>query len=349
MGLGFLSKYTELLQLASWALFFILWTPARKHLRRPGPWLALLVHLVCALPVLIWNQQHHWVTVGHVADDARVGQPWVPTLRYLGEFLASEIGLLNPVFFVGMVWAAIVFWRRGRHHPLLIYFFSMGAPLFLTYLLYTFHSRVLPNWIAPSVLPLFCLMVAWWDTRWRLGSTRIKPWLMTGLSLGFVLVLVGHNTDLIPKLTGHYLPVNKDPLHRVRQWSEVARVAGEARQELLAEAKPVFIIADHYGLVGEISFYLPEARAAVTQNPIVFYKSSVVPRNQFFYWPGYLDRKGENAIYVCELDRDDPKPGPIPEFLTQEFESVTDLGVRNVMYHHQVLRPLRIIACRGLR
>ena len=184
MGLGFLSKYTELFQLLCWAVFFALWPPARKHLRRPGPYLALLVNLLCALPVLIWNWQHQWITVTHVADNAGVGSAWKPTLRYLGEFLGAEAGLLNPIFFGATVWAAIAFWRRGRHDPRLVYFFSMGAPLFLAYLLHSFRSRVLPNWIAPSVLPLFCLMVIYWDTRWRLGAARIKPWLIAGLGAG---------------------------------------------------------------------------------------------------------------------------------------------------------------------
>src|SRR5437763_14259562 len=122
-----------------------------------------------------------------------------------------------------MIWASIAFWRNGRHNPRLVYLFSMGAPLFLVYFLFTFHSRILPNWIAPSILPLFCLMVAYWDTRWRLGNAKLKPWLTAGLSLGFAAVLIAHQTDWIAKLTGHYLPVKLDPLHRVRCWSEVAR------------------------------------------------------------------------------------------------------------------------------
>jgi len=40
-GLGFLSKYTALFQLLSWACVFALWPPARRHLRTAGPWLAL--------------------------------------------------------------------------------------------------------------------------------------------------------------------------------------------------------------------------------------------------------------------------------------------------------------------
>jgi len=351
MGLGFLSKYTELFQWLCWAVFFALWRPARAHLRRPGPYLALLVNGICTLPVLIWNAQRHWPTVQHLADRANLGRPWEvkPALKFFLQFLGGEIGLLNPVFFVGMVWAAVAFWRRVRQDPRMLYFFSMGAPLFLVYLFFSFHSRVLPNWIAPAVLPLFCLMALYWDIRLREGVTRIKGWLAAGLALGFALVILAHNTDLVKKLTGHFLPVNQDPLHRVRGWSEVARTVGEARQELLAEGKPVFIIADHYGLVGEISFYLAEAKGAVTEVPLAYYKSTPAPANQFFFWPGYRGRKGESAIFVRELARDNPKSKPPPAQLVTEFESVTELGVRNVLYHGRVLRPLQFFACRNLQ
>jgi hypothetical protein len=143
--------------------------------------------------------------------------------------------------------------------------------------------------------------------------------------------------------------VNQDPLHRVRVWSDVARVCGEARQELLAEGKPVFIIANHYGLVGLVSFYLPEARAQVSDTPLVYFKTSPTPNNQFYFWPGYTQRKGENAIFVQELDRGNPQPQPPPPQIQAEFESVTDLGVRSVLYHGQLCRPIQVFACRGLR
>ena len=349
MGLGFLSKYTALLQLLCWAVFFALWPAARKHLRRPGPYLALLVNLICALPVLIWNSQQQWITVTAVAGNAGLESAWRPTLRYLGEFVGAEAGLLNPIFFVATVWAAIAFWRHGRHDPRLVYLFSMGAPLFLAYLLYSFRSRILPNWIAPSVLPLFCLMVIYWDIRWRLGAARIKPWLIAGLALGFVAVVIGHDTNLITKVTGGRLPVNQDPLHRVRGWSDVARAAGEARKVLLAEGKPVFIIGDHYSMVGEIAFYLPEAKTTMVTDPLVFYRTDSRAINQFHFWPGYENRKGQNAIFVRELDRDRPRSGPVPREVVQQFESVTEMGITNVLYHRRILWPIQIFACRGLR
>jgi hypothetical protein len=169
------------------------------------------------------------------------------------------------------------------------------------------------------------------------------------LALGLIAVLLAHDTNLIGKLAGRPLPVNLDPLHRVRQWSEVARVVGEARQELLAEGKPVFIIADHYGIAGATSFYLAEAKTNVTTAPLVYCRTTPTPVNQFFFWPGYENRQGQNAIFVRELDRDTPEFRPVPPALEERFDSVTELGVRNVLYHGQVLRPLQIYVCRGLR
>jgi membrane-associated phospholipid phosphatase len=344
MGLGFLSKYTALAQWVCWAVFFLLWKPARAQLRRPGIYLALLINVVFAVPVLIWNQQHGWITVQHVAGDAKAGQGWSPAVL---DFLASEALLLNPVFFVPMIWAAIAFWRRSRHNPKLVYLFSMGAPLFLGYFIYSFHSRLQPNWIAPSVLPLFALLVAYGDTQWRLGTKYLSRALIVGLALGLPVVIIGHQTELIGKFTGHLLPVNQDPLHRARGWTDVAGLVAKTRTELLFEGKPVFIIAAHYRLAGELSFYLPEARQS--EPPLVYCRASRFPVDQFYFWPGYSQRKGENAIFVLELDRNDLKPKSPPPQLAEEFESVTDLGIHRVLDHGRVLWPLQLFACRNLK
>jgi hypothetical protein len=208
----------------------------------------------------------------------------------------------------------------------------------------------MPNWIAPAVLPLFCLMVIYRDTQWRMGRAQIKGWLAAGLGLGLPLVILAHNTDGLAKLIGRPLPVKLDVLHRVRQWRQVAVVVGQARQQLLAEGKSVFIIAGHYGLAGELSFYLPEAKAGVPDDPLVYCLTSGPPDNQFYFWPGYSRRQGQNALYVRELDRDQPLPKPPPAQLEMEFQSVTNLGVHNVLYQGRyLLRPLQIFECRGLR
>ena len=371
MGLGFLCKYTAACQIACWAIFFALWPAARMHLRKPGPWLALLIFSLCTLPVIIWNAQHGWITVHHVAGNAGLGSPWKPTLRFFWDFLFVEAGLLNPIFFVGALWAMLAFWKQPRHKTsgLRLYFFCMGAPVFFGYWLWSFHSRILPNWIAPAVVPMFCLMVAYWDERRRIA----KPFLAIGLALGFFAVAILFQSNLIGKVTGQLLPGEKDPLRRVRAWKQTAALVETAREKLEAGGKPAFIIADHYGMTGLFTFYLPQARAALPSGPLVYCVDSDEPENQFYFWPDYdyrARRQGQNAIYVSELDPYPLEPGwfwkwlahqtvgyagvpappfPLPPRMLQEFESVTDLGEFEIKIGKRVFRRVHLWACHNLK
>jgi 4-amino-4-deoxy-L-arabinose transferase-like glycosyltransferase/membrane-associated phospholipid phosphatase len=368
MGLGFLSKYTNLFQYLCWGVFFLLWPPARRHLRRPGPYWAALVGLLCTLPVVIWNAQHQWITVEHVATDGQLDQAWHRT--YVADFLLTEAAALHPVFFVAALWAAAAFWRRGRREPLQLYLFSMGAPLFLFYFLLSWHSHILGNWIAPAVIPLFCLMAVYWEKRWEEGATLLKPLLMASVAFGALAVVFMHDSNLANKVLHRKLPARLDLLRRVRGWKETAQIAGQARKNLEKQGPPAFIICEHYGLTSQITFYLPEAKRRVVSDPLVFFYAPRHPWNQFYFWPNYLDRAGQNALFVRQISlpalrpdwfsrwwrgdpdvftRDKPDPWPLPPEVQQQFDSFTDLGIKDVVAHGAVVRRVQLFECHHLR
>ena len=122
-------------------------------------------------------------------------------------------------------------------------------------------------------------------------------------------------------------------------------MVGEARVKLLDEGKPVFIIGNHYGITSLMTFYLPEARAGVPDNPLVYFRSSDRPENQFYFWPGYETRKGQNAVFVQEAHA----PAPPPERIRKEFASVTDLGLHDILYRDRVFHQIQLFECRDLR
>ncbi len=346
MGLAFLSKYTALLQWLCWAVFFALWKPARIHLRRPGPYIALAVNALCAVPVIIWNAQHHWVTLSHVASNAKLNEGWRFQIAAPLEFLGGTFGLLHPIFFAATIWAAVAMWKRYPQDPLLRFFFAMGAPLFLVYALYTLHSTVLLNWIAASIIPLFCVMVAFWDKRFTEGARHIRAMLTIALFLGAFAVVILHETNLVKKIAGQYLPPRADPLRRVRGWTQMAQLAERERTRLQAEGKPVFVIAGHYGSAGLLSFYMPEARTNLSSTPLVYYRTTSRPNNQFYFWLGYTGaRRGQNAIYVQERD----KPAPPPRMLAQQFASVTEIGSFTIQSRGRVFHRIQLFACRDLK
>jgi hypothetical protein len=301
-----------------------------------------------------------------VAGDAGLHSQWKPTLNYFWDFTGAELLLLNPFFFIGAFLAAIAVWKLRPRHPLGVYLFCMGAPVFLGHWLYAFHSRVLPNWIAVSILPLLCLMVLLARDQRRL----VRPFLAGGLLLGFVAVAFIHDSDLIGRLNGN-LPGEVDPSHRVRAWRETAQLVEAEREQLATADAPAFIIAGHYGITGLLTFYSPAARALLPTEPLVYCIDADEPQNQFYFWPDYdyrAHRRGQNAIYVEQVTADSVEPGwfwhwlkrepvipapapvePPPPRMVAEFATVTDLGIREVRLKDRVFHRLHLWACHDLR
>ncbi len=365
MGLGFLCKPTAYYQIICWIIFFALQPSARIHLRKSGPWLALLICALCTLPPVIWNAQHHWITLHHVASNAGLdpNHHWHPTLKYLGEFIGGELGLLNPIFLVAAIGASIAGWKKRHEKPLWFYLFCMGAPVFYGHVLYSLHSRILLNWIAPAVPPMFCLMAVYWHER----PLCVKPWLITGVTLGIIVSVFLYDSDLTGKLVGK-LPGDVDPSRRLgRSYPEAAALVERERQKFDTNS---FIIANDYGSTGLYSFYSPRARAAAsTREPLVYRQWSGRPDDQFYFWPEYnylQTRPGQNAIYVRRVEnyklesgwywkwfkgeriayRDIPSPEPAPAEIVNQFETVTNLGIHDVMVKDgRVLQRVQIFGC----
>ena len=85
MGLGFLSKYTALLQWVCWAVFFVLWPPARKHLR-------LDTSLRAAIDLLLQGKSIEEVCQA-------VGRARSTVTEYLAELVASH-GISDPTAWI---------------------------------------------------------------------------------------------------------------------------------------------------------------------------------------------------------------------------------------------------------
>jgi membrane-associated phospholipid phosphatase len=367
MGLGFLCKQSEPYQIICFAIFFALQPSARIHLRKPGPWLALLILILSTLPFVIWNCQHGWLTLHHIGDNAGMNHRWHPTLEYFFDFIGAEFGLLNPVFFVAALWATCAFWPRRREKPLWLFLFCMSAPVLLGHLLYSFHSRILPNWIAPAIPPFFCLMAVFWHER----QDRVKPWLTLGLLVGLLASAFMYDSDLVGKIINK-LPGDVDLSHRLgRGYPEAAAFIEKEREQFDPGS---FIIADRYGTTGLYTFYSAPARAAaLTDRPLVYCEWTDHPANQFYVWPQYnylQTRQGQNAIYIRRLDthklehgwvwkwfnrepiayRDVPPLAGPPASITDHFESVTNLGMHEIeLRDGRVFQRIQIFGCYHLK
>jgi hypothetical protein len=334
-GLVSLSKQPALFPLASFLFLFVLLPAARRQLKTAGPWITFLFAATpIAASVLSPNLFHFRPASG-------AANPESALIR-----LAALL-LLNPFWVIFGAWAAIVFWRRHRHNPFLIYCFSMSVPAL------AFALAFDPDWdsVAAPGIGLICLMTAYWDIQWRLQSARLKPWLTAGLVPGLAVTLLCHETNWVEKLAGRPLPVSIDPLGPVRGWRETALAVQRMQHEVAKEGQPVFIISESLGLAGELSFYLRDGKADPNENPLVYVYSQTNANTEADgarLRSDYLALKGEDALFVLQKIEESEPPPAILAGLRQQFGSLTDLGVKDISYHAQVLRRLQFFACHKL-
>lgn len=357
----FLCKYFSPFHLASLAIVMAIWPRARAQLRRPGPWVALVLSLLAVVPVWIWNVRHGDAGLAHLAERGALKGEWRFTLRFFNDFVLVEPILFNPFFFAALVIALVVFVRRqdrvevpSAQDPdgfLLRYLLAMGAPVFVFYFAYTFRGRVQPNWIAPSVLPLLLFAVILGSRirresgagRWMAGLYR------AGLIVVLPLVVLAHETNWLAKFTGQPLPPKVEPLRRMRGFREAAAVVGEQYARLAASGRPSYILCHHYGYAGELSFYLPAARARVgALEPLVYVRRFAKPNNQFWFWPEYEYRNKTGADFLVVFQSDEPPVMPIEE-LRSQFTQLEDLGEFPALYRGREFHRLRLFIGRGLR
>jgi len=106
--------------------------------------------------------------------------------------------------------------------------------------------------------------------------------------------------------------------------------------------------------------------------PLVYYRTVPRPGNQLFFWPEYRyaeRRKGQNAIFVVEAGpakletfwlwkwlrgkeisiAQQPRLAKTPPILLEQFESVTNLGVKEIRVGGRVLKRIQLFECRGLK
>jgi 4-amino-4-deoxy-L-arabinose transferase-like glycosyltransferase len=165
IGLGFLCKFTNALELISILLVLILDRHLRREFLRPNLYLLLLAFALCTIPPLIWNSQHAWITLTHLKSrgslDETPGFHPLELLTFLGEHFVTY----SPLLFLGLAWAVIASWRRARQNFKVLFLLWFGLPVFLLYTILSFNKAAAPNWDGLAFLSLGILAISYWRER----------------------------------------------------------------------------------------------------------------------------------------------------------------------------------------
>ena len=171
-GLGIEAKYTNFFLGLGVVLWVAIDRDARRWLLTPWPYLGAIAAAAAMAPNLVWNAQHHWLTIAK--QFGRIA-PAHLTARYLIEFIVSQPLLLNPLVFVFAVAGVAAWWRNRRSGPLTL-LVALPAPLAAYMLLHVFHDRIQANWTAPLFPGLIILAAFGAERVAGKGLVRCRAW-----------------------------------------------------------------------------------------------------------------------------------------------------------------------------
>ncbi|MCX6967945.1 MAG: glycosyltransferase family 39 protein [Verrucomicrobia bacterium] len=286
MGLGFLAKYTNALELFSVALVLGLTAQYRREFARPGFWVMLGVFALAVIPPVLWNANHDWITVEHLRSRGGLnsGPQFHPT-ELLG-FIGLHFGVYSPLIFAGMLWALWRGCREGWSDFRCKFLALFALPLLVMYCVLSLKKCGEANWTAPAFVSLGILTVAFWH-EWAQRSGKARKFAAAALGLGLVVSLLLVDTDSVRRLGIHW-PYKYDPSGRLRGWETVAIAMNDLRHKMEQETgKPLFLIANKYQTASSLSFYLPEKRVDGPGHPPVYIPESQAIENQYSFWGRY--------------------------------------------------------------
>jgi len=366
IGLGFLSKYTNALELVSILLVVALARRLRQEFARPGLYLLLTVFALCTIPPIVWNAQHAWITLTHLRSRGGIEQGFgfhpLEVMSFLGEhFLAY-----SPFLFLALAWGVIASWRRVNQQFKVLFLMWFGLPVFAFYFLLSMNKSAAPNWDALA-FPGFGLLAIyfWWERLQR--SLLLRLCAGVALLVGLIMSVIALDTDLL-RTAGVELQ-RSDPSDRMRGWKSATSAVEKTRNDLEAKlGEKLFLIADARDRASEISFYLRDKRPEGPGHPPVYIIESQDMVNQFSFWPRYDEfveikpgtPRPEGEVYTEEnginpfvgrsalFIREGEKEG-VPHNIRAGFQSTEPVGTIEVRRYGKLLRVWQVFLCRNYR
>lgn len=330
----------------------VLLTGSRRWRRRRtqrGPWLALGVCLLMALPMFLWEihhdwlpRRHHWQSLSHAP---RVGE----FFAWLGQLT----GAASPLVFLGLLWAlwhSVLRWRRQAHG-------DDGGTFLLAF---TVPSLVLGaglallgegglDWTAPALLGCGLLLARHWlETDWTPATLRLALKAGLALAAGYSVVLLQPDLLRHAGLTWSY---QLDPAGKLRGWKQAATECAPVITATAAgpDGEP-FLIADSQSLAAVLEFYLAPDLPVFQpdgKHPRVFAPARVIAQDETAFWPRYdaagSPYLGRTALYITDDDRGRPPHAEVRD----GFDSVKPVAMFDLMRAGQPVRRLTIFACAG--
>jgi 4-amino-4-deoxy-L-arabinose transferase-like glycosyltransferase len=366
IGLGFLSKYTNALELVSVVLVLALAPRLRPEFARPGLYSLLGVFGLCTLPPIIWNQQHAWITLVHLRSRGSLEHGFGFHPAEVLSFLGQHFLVYSPFLFLALAWGVIASWRRVNQQFKVLFLMWFGLPVFLFYLFLSVNKAAAPNWDGLAFLGFGLLAIHFWWRRLE-ASVTLRLGAVVAILVGLGMSAIALDTDLL-RMAGFQF-ARSDPSDRMRGWKSATTALEKIRNDLETKlGEKVFLIADARDRASEISFYLRDKRVEGPGHPPAYIPESQDMVNQFSFWPRYdefVELKpgiprpdgetyteenginpfvGRDALFIRSGEKEH-----VPHNIQASFQSTEPVGTIEVSRYGKVIRTWQVFLCRNYR
>lgn len=189
-GLCVLTKYTGIFVVFGAFLSLCIFH-GFKLLRWGGLWLAALILVTMASPIVTWNISHHWVSFAYQSAHA-AGQHWQLTSAL--RALLLQIALYGPLLPIGVILGLRAIARQAPGPAFALACdartlgLAFGVPVLIVFAVAAGRGAALPHWTACGWVALIPLAVAGALECRRVLVAGLVLW--HGLLLGAVVMLV---------------------------------------------------------------------------------------------------------------------------------------------------------------
>jgi 4-amino-4-deoxy-L-arabinose transferase-like glycosyltransferase len=369
IGLGFLAKYTNAMELLSILIILGSNRRYRRDLLGAGFWSMLIIALLCTAPVIVWNSQHAWITLVHLSARGGLNTGFALRPKAFLQFLGGHCLVYSPLVFIGLLWSLWWAWQRAQTQFKPRFLAAFALPLLVMYAALALKSPGEPNWTAPAFVTLGILGTSLWLER-AAESAPLRRFAIASLLLAMLMSAVTLNTDIL-RVPGIPYSYDNDPSNRLRGWETGAAAVQRFRRQFEQQAgHPVFLIGNKYQTSSSLSFYMTAPRIEGPGHPPVYIPESQDIENEFSFWPRYDEFEtpapgavrpdsyyteeqgvnlfeGRDALFITDESRTGGERPP--SAIQRGFEKVQLVQLFRIQRRGQPLRDLRVYACYNYR
>jgi 4-amino-4-deoxy-L-arabinose transferase-like glycosyltransferase len=256
MGLGLLTKYT-IVFFAAGLLGGLLLTPNRRYFRSGWFWCGVSLALVLALPVIVWQFQHHFVALAWMKSIHARDVAWGRTDYFIpSQFWSAANPVTVPIWCAGL-WFLFAT-KQGKPFRMIGWMYVVPLVLFVI-------ARGRDYYLAPAY-PMLLAAGAVWSDGWIAaksprGQRIIKRVTRNALACG-ALAVFALTLPIAPLNSAwwHFADTtaNKQSFSMQIGWPDLVATVAQVRDSLPVEDRSgVRVLAADEGEAGAVNMYGP--------------------------------------------------------------------------------------------